>query len=461
MNDSTVARPHAYPHDTVMYTLLTTDIHGCKTLDSITINVNPLPTLNVQPHDTILCYGNSVRLISNSNAAGYNWTPAAGLDDPNIANPLATPLHTTTYTVWAVNAAGCHKVDTSHILVNVFHGGFAGERVCVGDTTDFVNISTATDLPITTTLWNFGDNSHPANNTSAVNNPSHYYADAGIYNVQLIVGDQNNCKDTIVKPVHVDLPPVAVAGQDTIICLGSSVQLHASGGDSIYWTPATFIDNAHSFNPMVYPQTNTIYLAHVTNGVCPFDTASVNVRVQPTPDIQLHDDVTILKGTSIELISPTDSTWFNPGSQTITWFPPDSLSCTNCPAPVARPIVTTTYTATIIDQYGCTNHKAITVTVNTNCSPDQIFVGNGFTPNGDGINDKAYARLYGLKSLKIFRVFDRWGRLMFETKDPNVGWDGKTKGGEQLNSGVYVYVVEAECFSGETITKTGNVTLIK
>ena len=95
------------------------------------------------------------------------------------------------------------------------------------------------------------------------------------------------------------------------------------------------------------------------------------------------------------------------------------------------------------------------------CDEEQIWVASAFTPNGDGLNDFVYARLIGLPQMNYFKIFDRWGKMIFETTNLNQGWDGTDMNGQKLNGGVYVYVCEAVCWYRQTIVKTGNVTLIK
>jgi gliding motility-associated-like protein len=171
--------------------------------------------------------------------------------------------------------------------------------------------------------------------------------------------------------------------------------------------------------------------------------------------LEVNSTFNILKGDSVVLETATVI------YDTIFWEPATWLSCTDCPSPQSKPDSTILYTVTVVDSLGCTNTTNVLVVVEVKCNEDQIFVGNGFTPNGDGVNDIAYARLRGLKGLIMYRIFDRWGNLVFETNNAFEGWDGKNAKGEQLNSGVYVYIVEAECFSGEKLTKTGNVAIIK
>ncbi len=453
LSDSTIARPYSVPLDTITYQFITTDIYGCFTMDSIHVIVNPLPSLTVSPYpDTSICEGDTVQLSAIGSGIAYVWSPTAGLDDPNSSTPIATPAQTTTYEVYTVDGNSCNRTDSVRIVVNRFFTDYRVERVCLGDRTDIVDLSATSDLPIVNWFWDFGDT--PPGDTSLVRSPNYTYPDSGSYTVTLILTDVIGCMDTLQQIARVDHPAEPAAWPDTIICYGDAIQLTAVGGDTIYWTPAIDIDDANSFTPTVSPQVTTTYVANITYGVCPFDTARVVVEVNPTPLLGVATEFEILKGDSAFLDNATGL------YDTIMWEPAAGLTCTDCASPWAMPDSTTTYTVTVIDSLGCSNTKTVLVTVIEKCSEDQIFVGNGFTPNGDGVNDMAFARLQGLKRLVTFRIFDRWGDLVFETNDSYQGWDGKNSKGKQLNSGVYVYIVEAECFSGTILTKTGNVTIL-
>ena len=91
--------------------------------------------------------------------------------------------------------------------------------------------------------------------------------------------------------------------------------------------------------------------------------------------------------------------------------------------------------------------------------PD-IYVPTGFTPNGDGKNDKFTPFPVGIKSYKYFRVFNRWGQLIFSTTKLHDGWDGKL-GGREQPSGAYVWMIEGVTKDDRVITKKGTVTLIR
>jgi len=142
------------------------------------------------------------------------------------------------------------------------------------------------------------------------------------------------------------------------------------------------------------------------------------------------------------------------------WTPASGLSCTNCEDPVASPPATTVYMLTGTDNNGCRMKDSVTVNVIDGCAEALIFVPNTFTPNGDGRNDKLFVRAFGIQSINFFRVFDRWGKMVFETTDINTGWDG-THLGIPLDPGVFVYEVQGVCLNNEIFVKSGNVSIVK
>src|SRR4029079_2065225 len=89
----------------------------------------------------------------------------------------------------------------------------------------------------------------------------------------------------------------------------------------------------------------------------------------------------------------------------------------------------------------------------------EIYVPSGFTPNGDGKNDQLMPTLVGIKELKYFRVFNRWGQVIYETKTPSRGWDGRINGVDQ--TGVFVWIAEGLDYMGKTLTRRGTSTLIR
>lgn len=119
------------------------------------------------------------------------------------------------------------------------------------------------------------------------------------------------------------------------------------------------------------------------------------------------------------------------------------------------PNSTTTYTVVVTDANGCTSVSYITVTIL--CG--DLFIPDAFSPNGDGYNDYLYVRDDCIKTMD-FIIYDRWGNKVFETTDQNIPWDGTYKG-SQMNTGTYVYYLNATTYDGKTITKKGNVALVR
>ena len=119
---------------------------------------------------------------------------------------------------------------------------------------------------------------------------------------------------------------------------------------------------------------------------------------------------------------------------------------------------TTCYTVEITDN-GCKKKDTVWVkTYGFVCGDPYIFIPNAFSPNGDHENDQLLVRGDVLEKM-IFRVYSRWGELLFETQDRGVGWDGTFKG-KPMDPDVYDYYLQGTCYGGYEFILKGNVTLI-
>jgi gliding motility-associated-like protein len=267
-----------------------------------------------------------------------------------------------------------------------------------------------------------------------------------------VVGkDAFGCTDTQRVAVKVDTLPIPVVSASQKICEGHLASLNASGGSSYSWSPASSLTGANTSNPIASPVTSTTYTVSVTNGACSVND-SVIVVVNPNPV-----GVSASGGTTIAIGSSTNLTGTAPAGDNYVWSPSSSLSCNNCPDPVASPTTNTTYTLLVTDNNGCSASDTVEILVNENCG--DIFIAGAFSPDGDGHNDFLYVRGNCIKDLQ-FMVFDRWGNKVFETADKTVGWDGKFNG-QPMNVGVYGYYIEAKLIDGTTVQKKGNVGLVR
>ncbi len=139
------------------------------------------------------------------------------------------------------------------------------------------------------------------------------------------------------------------------------------------------------------------------------------------------------------------------------WSPSTGLSSSTIPNPTTTLTSQQFYTIRITNAAGCVTNDSIQVRVFNEYT---VFVPSGFSPDGDGINDKLNPLLAGIKELKNFRVYNRWGQLLYQTSDKNAGWNGTYNGKLQISE-TYVWVVEAIDQDGKNILKTGKTTLIR
>jgi gliding motility-associated-like protein len=147
----------------------------------------------------------------------------------------------------------------------------------------------------------------------------------------------------------------------------------------------------------------------------------------------------------------------------LKWTPPVGLKCDSCLTTVATPTTSTVYTLNVTDTEGCKARNSVSVAVD---KKRRVFSPTVFSPNGDGEND--VFMLYSDNSVKLvstFRIFNRWGALVYATEnflsgDTTKGWDG-TFNGKQLPTDVFVFYAEIEYKDGKKEMVQGDVTLMR
>lgn len=314
---------------------------------------------------------------------------------------------------------------------------------CVGIGDVFHNVS----LNASTSTWSFGDGS-----TSSNNNPTHTYNAFGTYTVSLSITDNvHNCKDTLKKVMQIfAIPTLTLSGRDT--CQNKPTPLQVNGGLTYTWSPSFGLSNPNISNPVATLSTSTLFTvtANSINGCAGTNTLLVTIQ---EPPIAISWDTTIIIGQTTILPGYAGAGF------SYSWTPIDYLSCLTCPLPVSSPTVDYTYTVNVKDTHGCFQRlNTYTVHIEPKSSID---VPTAFTPNGDGVNDLINVDGWGIKKLNYFRVFNRWGELIFETSDLKLGWDGFYKGVPQ-NMETYVYQAEVETYTDSApIKKTGYFKLLR
>ena len=438
LNNAGVANPIATPSTTQSYAVTGTDQNGCTVSDTVTIYVVAMAVANAG-NDTAICAGSSVSL-HGAGGALYQWLPANGLVDPTNPFTSCVPSQTTTYTLVASNGGDCATSDEVVVTVkavpNVFTGG--NKTICAGDTVPL--LATGADA----FTWS------PAYGLSQTNTATPL-ALLGTNSEYTVTGTNNNgCYDTAHIAISVAEPGAhlqVLPGAN--ICRGEQIQLSAWGALSYEWTPADNLDNPFVPAPVAAPTSDVTYMVKGFNG-CNYDSAFVTIDVNLFPDVDAGDDQTVLPNSSVQLAAV--------GSGNFVWQPADVLSCSDCAAPVATVLTTTTFTVTNHGPDGCSSTDE--VVVHAVCSDVNVFIPNAFSPNGDNLNERFFIRANGLRKLNFLRVFSRYGELVFETTDATDGWDGSYRG-QKASPGVYVYTAQIACGETSPVVLTGNVTLIR
>ncbi len=196
------------------------------------------------------------------------------------------------------------------------------------------------------------------------------------------------------------------------------------------------------------------------NGCTTFDTLLVGSPNELI--VTLGDDIFIELGESVPLraqVSTLDSLL-----QLIEWTTRDSLACDTCLEQSVTPLLTTSYSIMVMDNNGCMDSDELMIYVE---KPRPIYIPSAFSPNEDGNNDRfmIFANDASVARVTTFRIFDRWGELVFQAdnfppNDPNFGWNGQLRG-EPLKPAVFVYVAEVEFIDGYVKLYKGDVTLMK
>lgn len=273
----------------------------------------------------------------------------------------------------------------------------------------------------------------------------------------VISTDINGCHDTATAEVDLKTHVQSIVGDGGEICEGESFTLSVTGARSYVWSPPAALDDYKSANPKASPSTTTKYTVVAYEGSCIPDTSDVQLTVHPKPTVAVRGEQTIVAGTSADLLASGQHI------ARFLWSPSATLSCETCSNPIASPYKTTTYTVRVFTKFDCVDSASVKISVL--CDKSQLFVPNTFTPNGDGINDIFMVRGTGITRLQSFRVYNRWGQVMFERANVDVndkanGWDGNFNGA-QLPPDVYVWTVEAFCENGDLLKLKGDVTIIR
>lgn len=331
-----------------IYTYTVAGGTACEATATVTVAVQ-VPAANAGV-DQALCIGDTVQLAATGGTT-FLWSPSATLSDVNIADPLAFPLATTTYTVSVTDGLGCIALDSMVVTVNLLPVVNAGAdaAICAGANANLGG--TPTGPSSSTYQWSPGAG---LNNSTAANPIAQ---PAGTTTYTVLVTDGNQCSASDSVTVTVNPLPVINAGQDTSVCLGSSVGLNAIGTGGFSWSPSTGLSATDIAGPIATPNATTTYTVTLTDANNCENTDDVVVTVLGLPNADAGADVWVCPGFDVQLNGS--------GGGTYGWAPSTGLNDPNSATPLASPTSTTIYLLTVTDGNGCSDTDDMTVTVNS------------------------------------------------------------------------------------------------
>ncbi len=447
------ATPVSRATTTTTYILtVTKSLNGCIDYDTVTVNVNPKPVAVFDSGPGQCMNENNFSFINTTTGAtGYEW-----FFGDDMTSSLQSPVH-------IYSAAGNYHVKLVATAANgcrdsIIHPVAVYSNPVV-TTVDDASICQGNQIQLQATgaqtyQWAAAPSLSCTNCAAPLASP----ATTTTYTV---TGTSNiGCKgfDTVTVTVFHPIEVAVIPGDE--ICKTETMKLSASGAVSYKWTPANSLNNDTIPNPTASPATTTQYRVIGFDGHgCFTDTGYITVVVNPVPTINLGPDLTLPTGT----IHPINALTTNGPIISWNWNPAQDLTCDDCPEPIATIRNDISYTADIRNIYGCT--ASDTINIKTFCEGSQVFIPNAFSPDGDGINDILMVRARGIQVVKSFRIYSRWGELLFEKfnfppNTPAFGWDGRIRGKTGAPE-VYVYTAEVTCDNMQTYTYKGNTAILK
>ncbi len=402
----------------------------------------------------------------------YVWTFGDGSPDTTttVPNSSHTYPNVGTYKVRliSIDSASCNIADTAYITIKAKNNrALIGLKVtklppCESFSYQFSNTSTPPagfSFKPNDFTWDFGDGTTMVTNAASV---THQYASSGVYNVKLYIDDTAFCNspDSAVYQLRVASVLKAQFQTPSSGCVPYNAVFNNTslGGQNFVWD---FGDGTTSTetNPVhLYAQagTYTIKLSATDSLTCnPVADTSITIIVHESPVASFTYSPTVpIQNT------PYQFTNTSAGATNYKWnFGDGDTLLTAVMLPVTHIYNKKgSYTVCLIafNQYGCSDTTCQQVVAIVSPLAD---VPNAFSPNSDGTNDVIFVKGYGIAAMN-WRIYNRWGQLMFTSQDINTGWDGRYKG-ELQPQDVYAYILNISFTDGTNTSKKGDITLLR
>jgi len=381
----------------------------------------------------------------------WNGNPQPALTLSDTSNPSLPAYRAGTYTLTGVSDASCEGSAQGSARLELRAIAIAGNPThpaCAGSADGELQIELSGGTPPYQHRWADAPN-------AALNREQ---LPAGDY--RLVVEDANGCRQAANFTLQAP-PPLLPVQPDCADLQSGELKLWASGGTP----PYSYALNGSSLFETALPDT-------LTPGQW------YDLTIQDANGCELQQDF-LMPAAYEQLLELPASLGLKLGQaftlspqlnipqallDQVRWSPAAGLSCTDCLSPTVQLYEAKEYTLEATDLFGCTSVFEIRIQVDDEID---LYIPSAFSPNGDQHNDyfTVYANTFQVERVADFKVFDRWGGLLFQQQNfpPNserIGWDG-TSNGYELDPGLYAYYVEVVLRSGERKALSGAVQLIR
>ncbi|MBA9078610.1 gliding motility-associated C-terminal domain-containing protein [Rufibacter quisquiliarum] len=448
---------------------------GCRHISGVvTITIRTAVSQNTITADQNICAGSTPATLTGSDPVGgdgdfsYAWemsttSPTSGfVTAPGIADDKNYAPAALQQTAWFRRkvSSGASTSTSNTVKVTVFAAVTnntisTDQTICVGSSPARLTGSTPSGGNGTFTyVWESSTTSESTGFTTAAGTSSEQHYSPGTlqrttwFRRRVLSGSCNNIISAAVM-ITANPRPAPPVAQGTTICAGTTTTLSASistSGTVVEWYDAEQggkkLFDGVTYTTLPLQNTTTFYVQSVSSG-CASDRVPVTVTV-PAPTAYAGEDVSVESGNNIELTAS--------GGVSYKWFPSTGLTKDNIANPVFKGLESQVYTVTVTTAEGCVSTDEVKVTV-----IHPVNLTNGFTPNGDSMNET-----WELPDLKAYpncrvEIFNRWGNKVFESKGYTTPWDGRYNG-QPLPAATYYYIIRLD---DKKPPLSGNVTIIK
>ncbi|MBU6261747.1 MAG: PKD domain-containing protein, partial [Bacteroidetes bacterium] len=458
--------------DSVIVQLIVSSLYGCAA-DTASVLFKTLPSIvaDFTRSDSVDCSGNTAIVftdISISKSAAiveryWDFGDGVKATGAQVSHTYKLPgIYWVSLYVKDANGIVSNKTYRRVVVIGQAVVDFVATNACEGAATFFINNSQLGygNKAFSKVFWDFGDGT-----SSNLENPSHVYTIAGTYNVTLTLkGDSSCILSSKTKPVIIFGKPAADFNY-TDNCINLPIQFTnktvPGNGESTYTVIGwNFGDGITStlVNPQHTYTTAGIYNVRliVSSTICAQsrDTITKQIKVTIPRASMVYPLVKATRNRALTLVA-------QPGGLSYVWSPSVGLLGPNQQSPTAKYTLLDpnkiNYTITIKDSSGCVIKDAQEVWV---FDKSEVYVPTAFSPNGDGANDVLLPFYINIAKLNYFRIYDRWGKLVFETNNLTESWNGLVNG-KQAPLESYAWTVACVDADGKLLLRKGMVTMIR